>query len=203
MKLNKIGSNSLILSICELIIGILLFIDPQKFTSSIIMVIGIVLCVLGLRALFLYFRASTQEAVLSNQFLTGMLLLTGGAFCAINSQWFIDTFPILTVIYGVAILFTGMAKLQETVNKIRLKYERWYISGISALLTLVFAGLILWNPFASTNALWIFIGITLVVESLLDLCSVVFSKAKEEEKPAPPQIEAAPVLEEVPLLEEK
>lgn len=199
MKLNKIGSDSLILSICELIIGILIFIDFEKFTSSIILVVGIVLCVFGLRSLFYYFRADAEDAVLGNQFLAGMLLLTAGTFCAVNSDWFVNTVSVLTV-YGIGILLTGMIKLQEAVNKIRLKFERWYICGVSALLALVFSGLILWNPFASDSALWIFIGITLVVEAILDFCSVVFSKATEEPKKKPPMIDIHEA-EEPPLLE--
>ena len=188
------------MSICELVIGILIFVDFAKFTSSIILVLGIILCVLALRCLFLYFRADAKTAVLGNQFLFGTLLLTAGVYCAVWSDNFTQTVPVLSI-YGMGILLTGMIKLQETMNKLRLKYERWYISGISALLALVFSGIILWNPFSDESALWIFIGITLVVEALLDLCSVLFSRAVEEQvNPAKADIVA---VDDSHLLEEK
>ena len=34
----------------------------------------------------------------------------GGAFCAFNSRWFIATFPVITLIYGVIILVAGIRK---------------------------------------------------------------------------------------------
>lgn len=44
---------------------------------------------------------------------------------------------------------------------------------ISAGATLVFALLILINPFAATNALWVFTGISMIAAAALDITTMV------------------------------
>ena len=105
----------------EILIGVLLLINPAGFTTGIIIGTGIVLCVLGLTSIIKYFRTEPQLAA-KNQLMTkGVIMLLIGGFCALKSQWFIVTFPIITLIYGVVILITGVIKIQWTMDSIRLK----------------------------------------------------------------------------------
>ena len=99
-----------------------------------------------------------------------------GLFCALKSEWFIATFPLLTVIYGVVTLMTGLSKVQWAIDMLRQKQKYWFVALIGALLTLVFAVLILCNPFSSTAILWTFIAISLIVEAVMDILAFVFGK---------------------------
>ena len=74
------------------------------------------------------------------------------------------------------ILVAGVSKLQKAVDMARVKQNYWFVALIGALLTLVFAILILANPFASTAVLWSFIGITLIVEAVMDVVTFIFAK---------------------------
>lgn len=182
MKTNKFCLNGILTSVFEIIIGILLLINPVNFTAGIITVIGIVLCVLGIKSIVTYFRTEAAEAARSNQLLIGLFLLLAGGFSAIKAHWIIASFPVLTVIYGVVILLTGLGKLQTTVDMLRLKRSRWYFAAISAALSLICAVVILMNPFNSTAVLWMFTGITLIVEAVLDIITVIFSKPAPEQE---------------------
>ena len=93
-----------------------------------------------------------------------------------NSHWFIAAFPLLTVLYGIGTLVTGIAKVQWMTNRIRLKAKRWFLMGLSAALTIVCAVIILYNPFSSTAVLWTFIAITLIVEAVVDVIATIFAK---------------------------
>jgi len=53
------------------------------------------------------------------------------------------------------------------------------VALIGAVLTLVFALLILANPFASTAFLWTFIAISLIVEAVLDILAFTFGRKSE------------------------
>lgn len=169
-------TGNILLCIAELIIGVLLLIEPEKFTSGIIVLLGIVMAMLGLTYVVSYFRQEAVYASQENELSKGILLVVVGAFCILKNQWFIATFPILTVLYGVVALVTGISKVQWAVDMLRLKQKYWYVAGISALATLIFAVVILLNPFKAMAGTWIFIGVSLIVEAVGDVLSMIFEK---------------------------
>ena len=154
--------------VCELIVGILLLINPEGFTAGILIVFGILLCLWGLYSIFNYFRADPAAAALSQSLSKGIIALLLGLFCALNYAWFLNAFPIIARLYGVAILLLGITKIQRTVDLFRLHAGGWGWTAISALAALIFALLILANPFGTVHALWIFAGISIIVEAILD-----------------------------------
>lgn len=173
----RLNTGNLVLCILELLIGVLLCIDPVGFTSCIIVVLGIVLAVVGIANLLSYFRSDPRQAALENGFAKGLLLLLGGLFCVFRFKWFFATFPVLTVLYGVFNLLGGISKIQWGLDMFRLKEKYWYAAIISAVFTLLFAGLILADPFSSTEALWTFVSVTFIVEAAIDLATFIFEHA--------------------------
>ena len=162
------------MSLVELIIGILLLINPVGFTSGIIVTLGIVLMIVGISTILRYFWTDAVEASVRQLLAKGLILLLSGAFCTFCSRWFLVTFPILTWIYGVVILITGITKLQWTVDMIRMKRSRWFFVAISAAASILCGTVILKNPFVSTAAVWMFIGISLIVEAAFDMIGSIF-----------------------------
>lgn len=168
--------SKLILALCELILGVVLLIDPVKFTSIIISVSGLLLLAGGLVGILRYFKASPEMAAQGQDLTQGILGVLAGLFCVIKSDWFIVTFPLLTVLYGVITLVTGISKIQWTVDLVRNRAEKWFWAAISAAITLICSAVILGNPFTSTVALWTFIAITLIVEAVFDVVVAIFAK---------------------------
>lgn len=174
----KSNSNtfSIWVSVIEVFVGILLLINPVAFTSSIIVMAGVVLIIIGIEQTVQYFRTDAAEAALRSNLTIGILCILLGLFCTFRSGWFMSTFPVITLIYGVVILITGIGKLQKAIDMSRLKLSYWYVALISAILTLVFAILIISNPFTSTAVLWTFTGVTLIIEAVLDVLAYIFAK---------------------------
>lgn len=169
-----------ILCVFEIIIGVLLLIDANGFTAMIITGIGIAMMLIGLLSVIKYFKTPAIEASIGQHLVKGIIALLFGAFCAFNSNWFIVTFPILTIVYGIVMLLAGIGKIQIFVDLLRMKKPRWYVSAGGALITIACAVIILNNPFTTTTALWMFTGITLIVESAIDLVSIITNRAKKE-----------------------
>lgn len=184
MKFLKAHIGGIALFLLELIVGILLLINPVGFTTGIIMVAGIVMMVVGLVEVIQYFRADKKEAILGQLLTRGLLLLLAGGFCLFQTQWFLVTFPVLTILYGVIILVTGVSKVQMTVDMIRMKNGKWVWAALGAVVSIVCAIVILQNPFASTAALWMFVGITLIVESVLDIVTMILGRKGTRKDPA-------------------
>lgn len=175
MKALKRNLNGILLCLFEIVIGILLLIDPVGFTAGIITTAGIVLLITGLISVIKYFRTEAREAAAGQYLLKGLVELLAGGFCAFKSGWFIVTFPAITLIYGIVVLITGLGKVQMTLDLVRAKNKKWFLAIISALISIVCAVVILNNPFTSTTILWMFTAITLIVEAVFDIITLIIS----------------------------
>ena len=128
------------------------------------------LAVLGVLGIVRYFRTEPVRAALEQQLIRGLLMLLLGLFCIFNARWFIATFPVLTMLYGVGLLAVGVAKVQWTVAILCVKVGGWYLPGVSAVVTLVCAvGLLLnlclpWRVGVNRVAL--------IVEAVVDLLAI-------------------------------
>ncbi len=187
----KQNINIIFVCLLEILIGVLLLVDANAFTAAVIVICGIALMAAGLYSSVKYFKESALVAASGQLLMIGLMLLLSGAFCVFRSTWFIETLPILTVIYGVITLAIGFCKVQVSVDSIRVGSRLWYLYGISALLSVVCALVVFANPFgeAALDSLWIFTGVSLLVLFALDVASLVCVKTlakkakKEEESP--------------------
>lgn len=170
------SSANFIMFISEIVLGILLLVNPIGFTSGIIITLGVVMVCLGIGNIIRYFRKAPEVAAEKNDFAKGLIFILFGAFCVLKSQWFIATFPLLTVLYGILTLIMGISKIQQAVDMLRLNRKYWLIAVTNAVVTIIFSALILSNPFASTAILWTFIGVTLIIEAVIDLLTVIFGR---------------------------
>ena len=170
----KIADNlSAVLSaLCEIVVGILLLVDPVRFTSGIIVALGVILIFSGTYAAAAYFLSEPVAAAKDHKLARGLLMLLAGLFCVLRSGWFISTFPALTMVYGVMLLLVGLFKVQRAVDMFRLKKPLWSVAGIGAAVSLVSAAFILVNPFESALVLWILIGISLIAQAVTDILGI-------------------------------
>lgn len=121
---------------------------------------------------------SAVEAILKKSLASGILEILLGGWLVLKSGWFIALFPLLTTLYGIIVLVDGVMKVQWSADALRLKKGHWGWMALSAAITIICAFVILAHPFSSTAALWLFIGITLIVEAVIDIIAAVFRKQK-------------------------
>ncbi len=178
----KRNLGSVAMSLAEIVIGILLLVNPVGFTSGIIVTFGVVLMITGIGTTIKYFRTEPEEAAVSQILVKGLLAILGGVFCAFNSHWFIATFPVLTLVYGAVILITGITKIQWTVDIIRMKRSKWFWMAISAAISIVCGITVIANPFSTTAVLWMFIGISLIVDAVFDMIGGICGNREEAER---------------------
>ncbi len=176
MKTPKQNGSAIILCIIEVVAGILLLINPTRFTASIIIAAGVALMVDGLLNVIRYFRSSPEEAAASRLLMRGLIALLAGGFCTFNPGWFVAAFPVIAILYGITILIVGLGKVQNTMDMIRGKNSKWWLGAISAVISIVCALVIIKNPFSSTVVLWCFAGISLIVEAVIDLVTLIMSR---------------------------
>lgn len=190
MKSLKSNLSAVVLALFELVVGIILLSKPEGLTWLIVMALGAVLVLGGLGAVIKYFRTEPEEAAKEQNLVKGLCMLCGGGFCLLNPGWFIDTFAVLATLYGVIVVVTGLSKIQWTVDMLRQKRPKWYLAAIGAVLTLACGAVVLVNPFETAKVLWMFLGITLIVEAVVDGATLIFrlkaapeEETEEEEQP--------------------
>ncbi len=169
-KLSGIG-----LAVIEIIVGILILIDPKGLTQAIITVAGIVLIVMGAISLINYFRSDPVGGVLRQGMTTGLMEVAIGLFCLVKTGWIVSVFD---TVVGLAILISGVSKLGMAIDFMRLKDSSWKPALINAIVTLVCAIIIV--SISASDALWIFIGIVLIVQAALDIVTTFFPGKKSQ-----------------------
>ena len=166
-------SQWIIMGILEVLIGILLLVNPVYFTAGIVIASGVLLILGGLMNGWRYFKASPAVAEREKTLVLCLMGLALGVLCVAGTKQVIAAFPVLTALYGVAILIGGFCKVQLTVDGIRNEHKGWGWPALSAALSIAFAVVILCRPFATTVAIWRFTGITLIVEAVVDALTVL------------------------------
>lgn len=184
MKRIRIYLFDLLIIVLELVVGFILIINPDAFTRGVIISFGVLLMLFGAVSIIQYFRTEPQMAALQKKLAQGVGSLVMGLVLGIRSQWFVEFFPMLTSLYGIALLAVAIVKLQRIVDFLRLKQRGWYLEGIGTLLLTVSGILLLVNPFTTVKYVWILIAVVLFLDAALTLATIIVSSGKkEEEKP--------------------
>lgn len=172
MKALKENFSTILIGIAELVVGVLLFIDPQKFTDGIIITLGLALNVLGVLAIIKYFRSKPEEAALGQQLFKGLMCISVGLFCVLNFSWFTKYSEIMSLIYGAALFLIGLSKIQWATDIIRLKKGSCLYPTLGAALSIILGIIIIANPFG--EGLTTFTAIALIAGGAYDFFSLIY-----------------------------
>lgn len=167
---------ALTLCVAEILMGILLLVNPVGFTSAIVIGAGVVMLVAGIVFATLYFVGDAQTMALKQMLFKGMLLMIAGFLCVTKYDTLLKAFPLLTWVYAIAMLVLAAYKLQCTVDIVRLSGIRWYVPAISAALAFLLAMFILLNPYGATQIVWGFLGVSLILEAGLEIATIFMVK---------------------------
>ncbi|MBQ7849126.1 MAG: DUF308 domain-containing protein [Clostridia bacterium] len=179
MNMNRMKSffrgrvGGLTLCVLEILVGVLLLIDPVGFTSGIIIGAGVLMALGGAVCMIRYFTVKPDAGAASQLLFKGLTLLMAGVLCMTQYMWFLTAFPLLTVLYAGWMLVLAAMKLQHMTDMLRIKTGRWYMPAIAAGVAVVLAVIILWNPFGAVNAVWSFAGVSLIAEAVVELVGTI------------------------------
>lgn len=168
-----------------IVVGILLLINPVAFAMGLVKLAGVFLVVLGALRIVRYFRTDPETAARGQDFFIGLIAILGGLFCIFFTGWFLSAFTTLAVIYGLLQLLLGFSKVQRTVDFLRMELSLWYLPACSALIYLVFGFIIVLNPEMTLINVWVFTGVTMIVEGIITaVCLFLLERERREAKMA-------------------
>ncbi len=171
-------SYSLAIAVAELALGVLLLVSPGGFTAVLFTVVATVLIAAGVLSIVNYFRLPKEDSAKTWKLSAGAASICAGVLALTNSAWLVETFGVLTTVYGAIVLAFTFLKLQMAVDALRGGRRFWYLMAISVLLSVIMAALLILNPFGGESAVWLFMGVALIVTATLD--GVYFLLGRQE-----------------------
>ena len=171
---SKIGN--ILLCIAEIIVGVLLLVNPDAVTSAFIIGAGAVMILTGIVFCTLYFVGEAEKMVIKQLLFKGLLLIILGVLCVTQYGVLLAALPFVTWVYAIAMLILAAYKVQCTVDILRLSGIRWYFPAISAVLAVVLALFILLNPNTAMNIVWGFMGVAIILEAGLEIATIILLK---------------------------
>lgn len=169
-NLKKFRTTFIIISLLYILLGVTLIVRPELSVLSICKLSGAITLLFGLVRIIGYFRRDDFENVFRTDLSHGLIYLILGSFMLIAPKTVVSALP---VILGLVIIIDSVLRIQLAVELKRLQEEQWWINLVLALITVVLGTLLLFNPFAGSLVLTMFIGIVLIINGVFNLWGIL------------------------------
>lgn len=193
--LNNRRISCLLSALCFIALGVFLVGWPDLSRIWICRVLGAALLAAGgVYIIFHFVRSKGAAVVFQYDLVLGIIL-------AIVGIWLLTTpdliLTFLQYILGAILIIHGVIDLQGAINLRSGGSQHWWSAFLIALITIALGAIVIWNPFASINALLMLVGLSLIFDGVSDLL-ILFHLArtfKKVEKAVAEAVEDASVIE--------
>ena len=149
-------------------------------------IVGIVLVAFGIIKLVGYFSKDLYRLAFQFDLAFGILLIAMGLVLLIKPE---SAMNILCIILGIEIIADGLFKVQTSLDARRFGLNTWWLILSLAIIAGAIGAVLIFYPSESVRALTWVLGLSLLVEGVLNLC-VALCAIKIIEHQRPDTIEA-------------
>lgn len=171
------GLYSLLLSVIYVALGLVLIIWPATSARTICFALGAVLLVVGIFHIIAYAVQNYYSSVIRQSLTIGIVLSLLGVFIMLRTNNVLKTMPF---VFGILLVADSASKIQRALDLRRAKMRLWYITFLGGLITAILGIILIINPFTAIIALNIYIGVSLIVNSISNLISAIFILRKHD-----------------------
>lgn len=173
MKIFKrIKWSYVVLSAMFLLLGIFLVANPETSLIMICRILGAAMAVFGVMKIVLYFIREVEGVAIRFDFAVGLFCIILGALMLWRAPALTD---VLSVMIGLLVLVDSVFKLQVAVDSRRMGAHSWWVTLVCTVVCLVLGVLLVFNPFNGKQVLTIMMGVSLIVDGVQNLCTVVYA----------------------------
>lgn len=179
--LKGLKANYTVSAILCALLGLVLLIWPGTTMQIVCMALGIVLLAYGIIQIAIYLFIRERTIMLQGMLLLGIIFAVIGAWILLKPEMIIMAVP---VIVGVLIVIHGLHNIVQAIALQKDGYERWWLALLFGVLTVVFGGVLIYNPFEAVELVVRLIGVFLIYDGLSDIwiLSRVFKVKREKER---------------------
>ncbi len=168
MRAAKIGCITASIIMC--VLGIILIAVPDLSASILGIVCGVLLIMFGIVRLIGYFSKDLYRLAFQYDLALGIMLISIGAVMLIMPKSLI-TFICIT--FGLFILADSIFKIQTAFEAKRFGISQWWLIICFAFLTGICGIILLFRPGEGGSILMTAFGITLLMEGILNLSTII------------------------------
>lgn len=162
----NLKANYTLSAIICVVIGLVLIIWPGTSTQIVCMVLGSVLLLYGLIQIALYLFARQRTLYLQGMLVLGIIFSVLGVWILLRPEIVIATVPIIV---GIIIVIHGIHNITQAVSLCKMNYDNWWIALVFGILTVIFGGVLIYNPFEVVNTVVRVIGAFLLYDGLSNM----------------------------------
>lgn len=168
MRAAKIGY--IVISACLCVFGCLLMSMPTFSAALLGVICGVLLIVFGAVRLAGYFSRDLFRLAFQYDLTLGIVLIVMGVILLLHPA---GLMTFLCVALGLYIFADGLFKLQIALESRRFGIGAWWLVLALAVLTALCGVMLMFRPGEGTAFLMVLLGVTLLVEGVLNLCTVL------------------------------
>lgn len=169
----KVQGSYIVPAVAYVVFGLSLLIKPQLSTTVICYAIGALCIIYAVANLIKYFTDSTKRMYIEPNFILSVILGVFGIVTIVRPSVIISILPFIV---GIVLVFSGLIKVQDSLNLKRFSYERWYFALIFALVSVVLGIVILINPFGTGLLFTRIVGLFFVIDGALSISSIIMMR---------------------------
>ncbi len=172
----KLKITSMLISLAYLVFGIALIVWPNGAKLTILYVLSSLILIHGVINIVNYFLYGYEPF----GFMSGVLNVTFGLLMLFNAGLLASS-AIFALTFGFVFIFRALGKIQNSFDYRRFGVKTWWINLLFGLIMLVLGVVVLAYPFASEKYLLIFLGASIIVDSIMQIISmcIITNKAKK------------------------
>lgn len=160
----------IIVSAIMILLGILMIIMPETSVSVIGTVCSIFMIIIGVIKLIGYFSKDLFRLAFQYDLIFGILLIILGAVMLLHPE---NLIKVICVVIGISILADGLIKIKTAMDSKSFGLKYWWLILAAAIISCVIGAFLLFRPFESAVTVAIIIGISLVADGAMNLCTAI------------------------------
>lgn len=168
MKIAKIGYIVMASIIAAMGLSLILF--PEISLKLIGILFGVTISVFGFVKLVGYFSKDLYCLAFENDLASGILMIVLGTVLWLRPEHIMNFF---CTVLGILILSDGLLKLQIAIESRSFGLTKWWLIMISAILAIMLGIALLFRPDESMRAMTVLFGVSLMVEGILNISTVL------------------------------
>lgn len=175
-EVKSFSKSYIFLSALYVALGVVLIAWPSVSVRMIGIALGIVMIVLGITYAIIYYTRDNLQGFLQMDLVIGIVCFAFGIFILLNQAFLTEVLPFAM---GIILLLGALVKIQSSFNMRKLKFQKWYLVLICAVVIVALGIALLCNPFQryddpakAERYMLLYIGICLIVDGLTNLVSL-------------------------------
>lgn len=167
-QLKKVHWDMLLTSIICILLGGVLIFFPQAVNEMIVYVLAAAMFIFSIVELYNYFKKDVKQNFYRNDLVFAVVALVVGIIVLAKRHAVIELVPI---VLGAFIIVSGIKKLQNGLDLIRLKIDGWKSLLVLAAVNIIFGIIMVVCSSQTATTVTVLIGVGLVFSGTTDLFS--------------------------------